>query len=155
MSDGERLVYNEDIEKTNKYLRALNGILNAYLTKLPENGIPNWDLKELTVENGKLVDTSAAMILTSALYKLCTVYDVTKFQGAAAHAKEYADKILDSVIREYLSKDEDECFIDGGQSGTKNCGVVWGDYFFTEAIMRKLYGKNCPEFWSTHKMYTD
>jgi unsaturated chondroitin disaccharide hydrolase len=153
LEDSERMVYDEDIQKVNTYIKALNGILNNYLTKLPENGVPNWDLKELTVENGALVDTSAAMILASALYKLCEVYDVSKLQGAASHAREYADKILDGVTRDYLSKADAECFIDGGQCGPNNNGCVWGDYFYAEAIMRRLYGKDAPEFWSTEYQY--
>ncbi len=153
LDDSERMVYDEDIQKVNTYIKALNGILNNYLTKLPENGVPNWDLKELTVENGALVDTSAAMILASALYKLCEVYDVSKLQGAASHAREFADKILDGVTRDYLSKADAECFIDGGQCGPNNNGCVWGDYFYAEAIMRRLYGKDAPEFWSTEYQY--
>lgn len=153
LDDAERMVYENDMTKVNKYVRALNGILNCYFSKLYENGIPCWDLKEFTQENGPLVDTSAAMILTSALYKLCEVYDVSKLQGVASHAKEFADKILDSVTREYLAKPEDECFIVGGQAGPKNVGCVWGDYFYAEAIMRRLHGSDCPEFWGGEKEY--
>lgn len=137
-----------DRSKVNNYVNVLNGILNNYLSKLPENGVPNWDLSELSKENGQIYDTSAAVIVASALYKLSAYYDVSKLQGLASHALEYADKILDGVTKDYLSKPDDECFIDGGQTGTMMAGVVWGDYFYSEAIMRKLHGKDCPEFWS-------
>ena len=137
-----------DRVKTNKYILALNGILNNFLSKLPENGVPVWDLKELSKESGELYDTSAAVIVASALYKLNEYYDVSKLQGISKHALEWADKILDGVTRDYLSPAEHEAFIDGGQTGDKMTGVTWGDYFYVEAIMRKLHGKDCPEFWS-------
>ncbi len=149
----DRIVYDDDYEKTRKYLIALNGILNAYLPKLNPDGVPSWDLKELTKENDATVDTSAAMILASALYKLASVYDVTKFQGIAKHSLEYADKILDGVTSGYLAPEGTEHFIGGGQSGPRSIGCVWGDYFYAEAIMRKLYGKDAPEFWSSEHLY--
>lgn len=137
-----------DREKANKYILALNGILNCYLSKLPENGVPVWDLKELSKENGNLFDTSAAVIVASAIYKLNEYYDIENFQGISKHALEWADKMLDGVTRDYLSAPEAESFIDGGQTGNRMTGCTWGDYFYVEAIMRKLHGKDCPEFWS-------
>ena len=56
--------------------------------------------------------------------------------------------MLDGVTRDYLSAPDAESFIDGGQTGTRMTGCSWGDYFYVEAIMRKLHGKDCPEFWS-------
>jgi unsaturated chondroitin disaccharide hydrolase len=153
LSIDNRLIFQSDMKKTKRYLHVLNGIINRYLNSLPENLIPNWDFREFSQEDGEKLDTSAAMIFASAIYKLSTVTDITKFQGIGKHALEYADKILENVTKECLSPADHECFIDHGQTGKFSVGCVWGDYFYLEAIMRKLHGKDAPEFWSTEVVF--
>ncbi len=148
LKPGQQNSIRRDRELTRTYAITLNGIINCFLSHLPENGIPNWDMKELSKEIGNVHDTSAAVIFASAMYKLNEYYDISSFQGVAKHALEYADKIMESVTNEYFAKPDAENFIDGGQCGPRECGCVWGDYFYVEAIMRKLYGKDAPEFWS-------
>ncbi len=145
---GQRKCVTEDRALARRYAIALNGILNCFISHLPENGIPMWDMKELSKEIGDVHDTSAAVIFASAIYKLNEYYDISSFQGVAKHAVAIADKIMESVTNEYFAPADAENFIEGGQCGPRECGCVWGDYFYTEAIMRKLYGKDAPEFWS-------
>lgn len=130
------------------YYSMLNGVLNKYLSMLGEDGIPAWDLYKLSSDGEKeLVDTSAAAILASAIYKLRDFCDISKFQGISKNCVEFADKIMETLAKDYMAAPEAENVIEGGQCGPRNAGCVWGDYFFTEALMRKVYGKDCPEFW--------
>ena len=46
-----------------------------------------------------------------------------------------------------MAEDNTENVINGGQSGNNESGTIWGDYFFTELLMKKLHGDNLPSFW--------
>ncbi|MBQ4110218.1 MAG: glycoside hydrolase family 88 protein [Clostridia bacterium] len=130
------------------YVALLNGLLNMYLPKLNENGMPKWDLNcEESLPGGRIIDSSAAVILAAAIYKLDSFFDISKLQGIAKDALSYADKIFDTVVNEYRADAEAENFIEGGQVGSEEKGCVWGDYFFVELLMRKIYGKDTPDFW--------
>lgn len=130
-----------------KYMKAINGTVNKFISYLPQDGIPVWDFSCIGSEDA-MVDTSAGAIFASAMYKMSNVIDCSMLSGEAKNAVSYADKIMDSIIEKYLGADGREVIIEGGQCADINSGCVWGDYFFTEAVMRKAYGKDCPDFWN-------
>ena len=136
------------IEHEEKWIVALNGLLNRYIASLPEDGIPLWDLKQIGAKPDEtFVDTSAAAILAAAIYKLRDFFETDTLQGEAKNAIKYADLIYETLTNKYLSDEESESVIEAGQVGNMNVGCVWGDYFFTELVMRRKYGKDTPDFF--------
>ncbi len=129
------------------YIPTINGVVNRIISFLPADRVPLWDMNCVgsTTTN---IDTSAALIIANAFMKLAEIMDVSELQGEAKNCSRYADEILDSIIQNYLAPDESEHLVEKAQCGSMQAGAVWGDYFFVEALMRKLHGRECPDFWS-------
>ncbi len=136
-----------------QYVPVITGILNRLSILLPEDGIPNWDL----MLHGKNVikDTSAALIFACAVKKLQLLNKNhpeidpngdLQFSGAVK-TYEIADRVLETIVEKYLAPEQYDNIVTGAQCGSDNKGCLWGDYFFTELVMRKLYGDKFTDFW--------
>jgi unsaturated chondroitin disaccharide hydrolase len=110
-----------------------------YIRHTPPDGVPPWDYDAPT-ESRALVDTSAAAIAASGLFQL---------SGLAADAakghlyRETARHILATLCRDWLAESDPqwEGILKGGVYHVhKSLGVgesvMWGDYFFLEALER-------------------
>jgi unsaturated chondroitin disaccharide hydrolase len=121
--------------------------LNAdyWLAQSPENGVVPWDFDAPTAD-GPLsraqVDTSASAIAAVGLFNLA------ELATGAARRKAYLDcalKTMDSLTANYLGDGVEgwEGVLRGGvyhihkQLGV-NESVMWGEYFFVEALQRTL-----------------
>lgn len=140
----------------NRYISVIDGLINKTYELYPEDGIPCWDLaryKHIGEVGMDIPDTSAAVIMASALEKmrLYTMdHDLPSIytRDGIDICGELSDTILENIVKSYMANDSAENIIEGGQCGKIAAGTVWGDYFFIEALMRKKYGKDCPEIWS-------
>jgi unsaturated chondroitin disaccharide hydrolase len=106
--------------------------------RLPSDKIPYWDfdVPDITKEPR---DASAAAIMASALYEL---------QGYSLNKKQYksfADKILNSLIKNYRSSvGTHHGFIFLHSTGHKpadsevDTSIIYADYYFLEAILRRI-----------------
>lgn len=112
-----------------------------YITHANTDGIPPWDFRA-PVEYRKLVDTSAAAIMASALIRLSRLMqDPVKghfYFNTAVH-------ILRTLCDEYLGKQTKgwEGILQGSLYHLhRGLGInessIWGDYFFVEALERVL-----------------
>lgn len=145
-----------NVMKTTKdyalYGHTVNGLINRLISFLDDEIVPIWDF-DCMGEKDVMRDSSAGAVMAAALLKLDSMAEEDpdaqkEMTGAAVNYKETADKMLDKLLKDYLVEDTScDMLIDKGQSGANCTGVTWGDYFAVEAIMRKLYGKNCPDFW--------
>lgn len=115
-----------------------------FLDKLPDDGVPYWDLIFQSGTEPK--DSSAAAIA------VCGILDMLPFAGE--HKERYeqaADRILDSLISYYAVREAEPgkgLLLHGvyGKSSpyntVKDAGIdecnCWGDYFYLEALTRKL-----------------
>ncbi len=126
--------------KDARMLEAARKTADYYLSRLPSNGVPNWDFDS----NLQSPDSSAAAAAASALLELAT------FETIPANSTRYRDAALNMLSTlatpAYLS------------SGTANRGLllhgvghlpagkevdvslIYGDYYYLEAVLRYLYG---------------
>lgn len=132
--------------KQASYLRTAIAAADYFIRNLPEDYIPFWDFK---VERGEDVprDTSAAACAA------CGMLEIASHPGCAnpEHYRMWAEKIIKAIYAKWWLTDPECQGLIGG--GTFNCpagkgiheSLIYGDYFFTEAVMR-LNG--CQElFW--------
>lgn len=135
------------------YGHTVNGLVNRLISFLDDEIVPVWDF-DCMGEKNVMRDSSAGAIMAAALLKLKNIEENhsvlnDEITGVAVNYKEVADKMLDKLLTDYFEEDANrDMILDKGQAGNNNCGVVWGDYFVVEAIMRKIYGKDCPDFWT-------
>jgi unsaturated chondroitin disaccharide hydrolase len=112
-----------------------------YIAHSPSDGVPPWDFNA-PPDSRKLVDTSAAAIMSSGLFRLCRlIQDPLKghFYWSTAN------RILRSLCDKYLAKGDArwEGILKGGVYHVhKELGVdesvMWGEYFFVEALDQAL-----------------
>jgi hypothetical protein len=105
---------------------------------MPEDGIPYWDFNAPTIPNTTR-DASAAAIMASALIEL---YTITKKD---AYMK-YSDKVIRSLSSDKYVLNEsvsgpfilDHSTGDWSKKAELDEPIVYADYYFLEAIIRKM-----------------
>ena len=129
-----------------EYLATAEACADFYLLHSGSDGVAPWDY-DAPAGSRVQVDTSAAAIAASGLMQLaggCT--DVAKgcFYRAAAH------RILEALCSQYLAESDPawEGILKGGvyhihKKLGVNESVMWGEYFFMEALERALAEGEC------------
>ncbi|HEY3456026.1 MAG TPA: glycoside hydrolase family 88 protein [Bryobacteraceae bacterium] len=124
-----------------RFLHTAEACADYYITHTPADGVPPWDYNA-PPENRSLVDSSAAAIAAAGLLRLCRhIGDPMKghfYWSTAIH-------ILRTLCTDYLAAS------DRGWGGVLKGGVyhlhkslgvdesvMWGEYFFTEALEEAL-----------------
>jgi len=107
--------------------------LATYFVDNSPNGIPPWDFD---APPGAPVDTSAAAIAADGLVMLSTVAGTSGSQYLTD-----AENILESLSSNYLDNlnpKGESVLIDGypGGANATNTALIYGDYYFTEALLR-------------------
>lgn len=109
------------------------------LPNVPEDGIYYWDMKDPRIPHVPR-DASAAAIIASALYELCTYVDARD----CVEYKRHADKIVNSLIDHYQAPlGEAKGFLLLHSTGHLPAGneidvpLNYADYYYIEALMRK------------------
>lgn len=124
-----------------RFLDTAERCADYYLTHTNADGIPPWDF-QAPEDSRRMVDTSAAAIAASGLLRLCRMLpDPVKgfyYWSSALH-------ILSCLCEKHTAQDEAqwEGVLKGGVYHVhKNLGVnesvMWGDYFFCEALENAL-----------------
>jgi len=108
-----------------------------YIEKTPADGVPPWDY-DAPVEKQALRDTSAAAVAASGFLQLAQLAS-DRIKGR--HYGAVARRILTTLCRSYLAESDPhwEGILKGGvYHVAKNLGVnesvMWGEYFFVEAL---------------------
>jgi unsaturated chondroitin disaccharide hydrolase len=124
-----------------RFLQTAEACADFFIRHTPADGVPPWDF-DAPEESRKLVDTSAAAIAASGLFQLAGL------SGDALKGKFYlqtAHRIVATLCRNYLGEGTPgwEGILKGGVYHIhKNLGVnesvMWGEYFFLEALERAL-----------------
>jgi unsaturated chondroitin disaccharide hydrolase len=112
-----------------------------YILHTPSDGVPPWDF-DAPPDSRKLLDTSAAAIAASGLFQLG---GLTAGAAKGHFYREAGRRILTTLCRDWLAvaDPEWEGILKGGVYHLhKNLGVnesvMWGEYFFLEALERAL-----------------
>ncbi len=117
-----------------------------YIRHTPPDGVPPWDY-DAPPETRGLADTSAAAIAASGLFQLSSLL----VDAAKGHLyRETARHILATLCRDWLGESDSqwEGILKGGVYHIhKNLGVnesvMWGEYFFLEALDLVCAGPWC------------
>jgi len=124
-----------------RFLETAEACADFYLGHAPADGVVPWDF-DAPAESGALLDTSAAAIAASGLLQLASL------SGKAlkcARYDEMARRILTSLCQRHLAEGDPawEGILKGGvyhrhKGLGVNESVMWGEYFFVEALDRAL-----------------
>lgn len=132
---GYTMVYRET--QNPKYLDFACKVTDAYLSRLPEDGIPYWDFDDPAIPQSPR-DASAASIVASALLELQGYCDDEKGKSY----REMAEKMLASLSGpEYRSSDGKASFLDHSTghkpAGTEiDASIIYADYYYIEGLTR-------------------
>lgn len=124
-----------------RFLDTAQSCADYYITHTNSDGLPPWDF-QAPQDGRRLVDTSAAAIAASALLRLCRMLpDPVKgfyYWSCALH-------ILKTLCESHTAVNEPEWegILKGGVYHMQkdlgvNESVMWGDYFFCEALENAL-----------------
>jgi unsaturated chondroitin disaccharide hydrolase len=112
-----------------------NRLTDYFISHLGSDNIPYWDLS--FTDGVEPRDTSAAAIT------ICGILEMSK-HVAEPKFIEAADKMLESLIANYTTKNLPRCnglltdaMYSRPHGHNPECNI-WGDYFYMEALMRKL-----------------
>ncbi|MEG1926768.1 MAG: glycoside hydrolase family 88 protein [Ruthenibacterium sp.] len=123
--------------KEARYLRASVSAADFFVNNLPEDAIPYWDFK---VPRGKDVprDTSAAACAACGLLELAQYVEPKKAVCYTA----WAERMIQALYEKWwLSQTGTHALLGGAtfnypaEKGI-NVSLIYGDYFYTEAVMR-------------------
>lgn len=123
-----------------RYLSALEGVSREYLKNIEDNPVPIWDFR-LPADEEQIRDSSAAAITASAFLSFDKVGVNTKITQKAVKT---ADMAIEELSKNEYFGSEDVEYILKYQNEE---GALWGDYFFAELLMKKVYGDKLVDFW--------
>ncbi len=132
---GYTMVYRET--KDPKYLDFACKVTDAYLDRLPEDGVPYWDFDDPEIPAAPR-DASAACVVASALLDLQGYCDNEKSRKYS-HEAEHMLASLSSDS--YRSADNKPSFLDHS-TGHKPAGseidasIIYADYYYLEALLK-------------------
>ncbi|MBZ5583915.1 MAG: glycoside hydrolase family 88 protein [Acidobacteriia bacterium] len=124
-----------------RFLRTAEACADCFIAQTPAGGVPPWDFDAPPESRGQ-VDTSAAAIAASGLLQLAGMSaDPVKGEFYSQCAR----RILTSLCEQYLAAADPawEGILQGGvyhihKGLGVNESVMWGEYFFVEALDRAL-----------------
>lgn len=154
---GTALAYRYD--RKEEYKAMFQKTLAFYLKKLPDDMIPYWDMifNDSNAKHDNEIeprDSSSASIVACGLLDMAEQLKETgkaEYQEEIKNYKELADKMMQSLIKNYSVKDSTKSnglVLHGTYSkkspyntctpeGVDEC-VSWGDYFYMEALTRMI-----------------
>lgn len=118
-------------------LQSAERAADYFISHLPPDGVPFWDLVHPDIPNTER-DASAAAIAASGLL------DLSRYE-TGDRAKRYrraAERIVASLASDHLTDRSTDAAIlrhsvgNGPQKGEIDVGLVYADYFFVEALLR-------------------
>ena len=124
-----------------RFLQTAEACADFYIAHTPAGGVPPWDF-DAPPESRALLDTSAAAIAASGLLQLARL---SAEPSKAALYDEAARRILTTLCERHLAEGDPawEGILKGGvyhlhKGLGVNESVMWGEYFFVEALDRAL-----------------
>ena len=121
------------------FLTMAHNLSDYALNRLPEDRVPFWDYSSLLIPHD-VRDSSAASILASGLLYLAALEPDAALAGRWTQA---AEEILFSLWQNYTSRAslEPSILIHATRSkpeGLMDHGLIYGDYYFVEALIRLI-----------------
>jgi unsaturated chondroitin disaccharide hydrolase len=116
------------------YIEIAQRLAKKFIAQLDAEVVPIWDFRRRPQDTA-VRDASAASIAASAFYEL---------SGHAPEGtlyREIADRLMDALIARYVDADLNiPGVVKNAQVGAgKSAYTSWGDYYFMEALARRLF----------------
>jgi unsaturated chondroitin disaccharide hydrolase len=131
-----------------RFLDAAVKLADYFLARLPADSVPYWDFQVPNVPQEPR-DSSAGAIAASGLLELATLVPES---AARDRYRQAAEKILGSLCSdEYLTRGTNIRSILRHATGSKpansevDVALIYGDYYFVEALLRYLHPKRIPK----------
>ncbi len=139
--------------KKEEYLAIFDKVLNYFITKLPDDLVPYWDM--IFTEGDEPRDSSSASIVACGLLEMAKYVDDEKSKTYVS----MSEKIIKSLYDNYAVKDfntsnglvlhatysKKSPFNTCTPEGVDEC-ASWGDYFYMESLIR-LYFERWEMYW--------
>jgi unsaturated chondroitin disaccharide hydrolase len=109
-----------------------------FVTHLPADAVPYWDFRHPAIPNTER-DASAAAIAASGLYDLARWSDAS----TAGRYRAAADQMISALATNYMAPPTPNGAVllhstgNRPQGGEIDVGIVYADYFFVEALLRR------------------
>jgi Glycosyl Hydrolase Family 88. len=111
-----------------------------FLSHLPEDHVAYWDF-DVPVDEATYRDSSASAIVSAGLLELLDL--IERDDPERAYFEEGAQRSMESLVRNYatIGKPDVDGLISRGSyhvrgNSSPDDFVVWGDYFYLEALVR-------------------
>ena len=129
--------------KDESIIPIFNGLVDCFLSRLPEDKVPYWDM--IFTSGDEPRDTSAAAIT------LCGILEMNKYVPNEKYMKA-AEEIMDSLIDNYMTdrRMSTGLLTDGmygRMRGDRPECNIWGDYYFMEALVRIVTNNEWKKYW--------
>jgi unsaturated chondroitin disaccharide hydrolase len=120
-----------------RYLRFVQKITDVYLSRLPEDDIPYWDFDDPAIPHAPR-DVSAACVVASALFELCTYLPGEKGAGYRRAAEKMLTSLASPTYRCGKAKPAFLLHSVGNYpAGSEiNASIIYADYYYIEALTR-------------------
>lgn len=129
------------------YLDRAGVIADKWLAQLGDNVVPPWDFNDTSPDAPE--DSSASAIMAAGMIDLARLH---ADEAASAKWQAAADRLLSGLCTDYLARESSHrgllkhaCYSKPHNVGVDSA-VMFGDYFFVEALMRQL----APDVFSIH-----
>ncbi len=133
---GYAMCYRESGEE--KFLETSQKLADVLLKRLPEDGVPYWDLDDPEIPNAPK-DASAAAVVASGMLELSQLVKVEELKKKYFNA---AVEMLKNISNDkYLSEDENKAIL-LHSTGHKphnseiDASIIYADYYYLEALLR-------------------
>jgi hypothetical protein len=119
-------------------LAAATRVADWFIEHLPADGVPYWDFRHPDIPNTER-DASAAAIAASGLYDLARWAD----PSVAPRYRAAADRMIATLATSYMAPEAPDGAVllhstgNRPQGGEIDVGIVYADYFFVEALLRR------------------
>jgi hypothetical protein len=119
-------------------LAAAQRVADWFVAHLPADAVPYWDFRHPSIPNTER-DASAAAIAASGLYDLARWSDGT----SARRYRAAADRMIAALATDYMAPATPSGAVllhstgNRPQGGEIDVGIVYADYFFVEALLRR------------------
>ena len=131
-----------------RFLDTAVKLADYFLARLPADAVPYWDFQAPGIPREPR-DSSAGAIAASGLLELATLVPKS---AARAKYRQGAERILDSLCSgEYLTQGTNMHSILRHATGSKpansevDVALIYGDYYFVEALLRYLQPNRIPK----------
>lgn len=127
--------------KDERLIPIFNKVTECFLSKLPEDNIPYWDM--IFTSGSEPRDTSAAAIACCGILEMNKHVKNEKFMNKCM-------EIMNALVSGYLTDEKSNGILSDGMyartRGDKPECNIWGDYFFMEAL-RRLENPDWKMYW--------